>query len=264
MNRAFGGADRLFWLVPSDLRAASAEAAYVNFSRPACEALKRSPITHVVNISTLGPGWTKDAGHVTASLKIADILAATGVSYRALACATLIENIKKQASLIKNPHAFYRPLPQDQKEPACATRDVAETVVALLKDPNWSEVVEIPMLGPEDLSFREKMAVASDVLSLPIEYREMSEEDLKGMLLKQGVSEGMANAMVNTMVAKKEGMDHLAPGSDRSNNPTTFRSCARSNRHSGFSLPLMCDSWGSRFADLEPDDVETEALRTDA
>ena len=37
----------------------------------------------------------------------------------------------------------------------------------------------------------------------------------------------------------------------------------RTNRHSGFSFGLMCDLWGSRFADWGPDDVETEALRTD-
>jgi hypothetical protein len=40
--------------------------------------------------------------------------------------------------------------------------------------------------------------------------------------------------------------------------------CAtRINRHSGFNFGVMCDSWGSGFGDLEPFDVETEALRTE-
>ncbi|MCA3618079.1 MAG: hypothetical protein IOC56_02145 [Methylobacterium sp.] len=41
------------------------------------------------------------------------------------------------------------------------------------------------------------------------------------------------------------------------------RSTFRTNRHSRFSFCVRRDSWGSRFADLEPADVETEALRTD-
>ena len=223
LNRAFDGADRLFWLVPSDPRAASADAAYVDFARPACEALKQSRITHVVSISALGRGWQKDAGHVTATLKMDDMLAATGVNYRALACASLMENVKRQAALIKNQQAFYWPCPADQAEPTCATRDVAAVAVALLKDPTWDGFAEIPMLGPEDLTFREMMAIASEFLGQPVTYYEMSDEDLRGMMLKRGASEGMASAMVNMMVAKKEGLDHLVSTANRSNNPTTFR-----------------------------------------
>jgi opacity protein-like surface antigen len=42
-----------------------------------------------------------------------------------------------------------------------------------------------------------------------------------------------------------------------------FNDGARINRHSGFNFGVMCDSWGSGFGDLEPFDVETEALRTE-
>ena len=86
---AFHGADAVFWLVPADPRVQSAEAAYVDFARPGCEAFKSQSIKRVVGISALGRGWTKDAGHVTASLKMDDMIASTGASYRALACASL-------------------------------------------------------------------------------------------------------------------------------------------------------------------------------
>jgi len=48
VDRAFAGADALFWLVPADPHAKSVEAAYVDFSRPACEAIK----SHGVNESS--------------------------------------------------------------------------------------------------------------------------------------------------------------------------------------------------------------------
>jgi len=38
VDQAFAGADAVFWLVPPDPHANSAEAAYVDFTRPACDA----------------------------------------------------------------------------------------------------------------------------------------------------------------------------------------------------------------------------------
>jgi len=136
--KALEAADRVFWLVPGDPRAPSAEAAYVDFARPACEAFKTLGVKQVVGISALGRGWTKDAGHVTATLKMDDLIASTGVSYRALACASLMENVLRQTALIRDQGAFYWPTPGGLKEPACATRDVAAVAARLLLDPSWT------------------------------------------------------------------------------------------------------------------------------
>lgn len=223
--KAFEGADRVFWLVPGDPRAPSAEAAYVDFARPACEAFKTLGVKQVVGISALGRGWTKDAGHVTATLKMDDLIASTGVSYRALACASLMENVLRQIALIRDQGAFYWPTPGHLKEPACATRDVAAVAARLLLDPSWTGVDSIPMLGPEDISFDEMMAIISDVIGKPVQYRLISMDDLKAMMIKRGASEGMAQAMVNMMTAKNEGMDHLMERtpSSSSDTPTRFR-----------------------------------------
>jgi uncharacterized protein YbjT (DUF2867 family) len=86
VDLAFAGADAVFWLVPPDPHADSAEVAYVDFTRPACDAFKRYGVQRVVGISALGRG-TAAAGHaglVTASLAMDDLIASSGVSYRAL------------------------------------------------------------------------------------------------------------------------------------------------------------------------------------
>jgi len=41
VDSAFAGANSVFWLVPPDPQAESVEAAYVDFTRPACDAFKR-------------------------------------------------------------------------------------------------------------------------------------------------------------------------------------------------------------------------------
>jgi uncharacterized protein YbjT (DUF2867 family) len=70
VTRAFAGAQSVFWLVPPDPRAEGVEAAYVDFSRPACDAFKTQGIRRVVGVSALGRGAAVagHAGNVTASL----------------------------------------------------------------------------------------------------------------------------------------------------------------------------------------------------
>ena len=104
--RALDGATSVFWLPPGPPTAEGPEEAYVDFSRAFCDALPASSVTHVVGVSALGRCWDKPAGHVTASLAMDDMIGATGVAYRALTCASLMDNIARQADAIRDMGAF--------------------------------------------------------------------------------------------------------------------------------------------------------------
>ena len=52
--KAFQGADAVFWLPIGNPTAASVEAAFVDMSRPACEAIRHHGVRHVVSVSALG------------------------------------------------------------------------------------------------------------------------------------------------------------------------------------------------------------------
>jgi uncharacterized protein YbjT (DUF2867 family) len=223
VTKAFDGADSVFWLVPGDPRAESAEAAYVDFARAGCEAFKSQGVKRVVGISALGRGWPKDAGYVTATLHMDDMIASTALSYRALACASFMENFLRQTVLIKNQGVFIWPMLADLKAPTCATRDIAAVASRLLTESSWSGVNSIPILGPEDLSFNDMVRTISEVLGKPVRYQEMSMSDLKAMMIGRGASEGMAQAMVNMVVAKNEGLDNMVQRTAEANSPTSFR-----------------------------------------
>ncbi len=98
VDQAFAGADAVFWLVPPDPHADSAEAAYVDFTPPACDAFKRHGVQRVVGISALGRGTAaaRHAGLATASLAMDDLIASTGVSYRALTMPSFMDNLLRQ------------------------------------------------------------------------------------------------------------------------------------------------------------------------
>ncbi len=223
VNQAFKGADSVFWLVPPDFQAQSVQAAYVDFTRPACDAFKREGVKRVVVVSALGRGWPRNTGLVSASLAMDDLIASTGVSYRALTMPSFMDNTLRQVEAIKNQGMFFSPISGDRKMPACATRDIARVAAKLLLDPSWSGPGTVPVLGPEDLSFNDMAQIMSDVLVKQVRFQQIPFDAFKARLTASGMSEAMAQGMVDMMVAKNEGLDNAEPRTPQSTTPTSFR-----------------------------------------
>ena len=221
--RALDGATAAFWLPPGPPTADGPEAAYVEFSRAFCDALPASSVTHVVGVSALGRGWDGPSGHVTASLAMDDMIGVTGVAYRALACASLMDNVARQADAIRDMGAFFQPTPGDLRLPHVAKRDVAAVAARLLLDPSWNGVAEVPLHGPADLTFDEMAATISEVTGRMVRFQEIPMDDFAAMMTSMGASDGMAQGYAQMLTAKNEGMDTMRLPTDRSDTPTTFR-----------------------------------------
>ncbi len=228
VNRAFQGADAVFWLIPPDPHAASLDV-YVNFTRPACDAIGANGVRHVVSVSALGRGtpFAGRAGLVTASLAMDDLIAGTGVAFRALAMPSFMENLLRQAPAIKGQGAFFGPLSADRKLPTCATRDIAAAAAELLVDRSWAGRADVPVLGPEDLSCNDMAAVMSDVLGRPIRYQQLPFDAFEAQLKVSGVSDAFVRGYVEMMRAKDEGMDNAAVRTPSSSTATRFAEWCR-------------------------------------
>ena len=225
VNRAFAGADAVLWLVPPDPHAGSVEAAYVEFTRPACDAFKLHEVRRVVGISALGRGTAVAgrAGLATASLAMDDLIASTGVSYRALTMPSFMDNLLRQVESIRDRGVFFTPVSGDRKLPSCATRDIAAVAARLLLDDCWSGAGHVAVLGPEDLSFNDMAQIMSGVLGKPVRYEQIPAQALKDRLTRSGMSDAMAQGTVDMMVAKDQGLDNAEPRTPEWTTPTTFR-----------------------------------------
>jgi uncharacterized protein YbjT (DUF2867 family) len=225
VSRAFEGADSVFWVVPPNRQAESVEAAYVDFTRPACDAFKNQGVSRVVGVSALGRGTALAgaAGLVSASLAMDDLIMSTGVSYRALVLPSFMDNMLGQVEAIKSQGTFFLPVSGDRKFPTCATRDIAAVAAGLLLDHSWSGPGSVPVLGPEDLSFDDMAQIMSEALGQPVRFQPIPGEALKARLIEHGTSEAMAQGMVDMMVAKNEGLDNAEPRTPQSTTPTSFR-----------------------------------------
>jgi len=225
VNQAFMGADSVFWLVPPDPYAKSIEAAYLDFTRPACDAFRSRGVKRVVGVSALGRGLAvaRKAGLVTASLAMDDLIASTGVNFRALTMPSFMDNILRQVEPIKNLGMFFLPIAGDRKFPTCATRDIAAVAARLLLDHSWSGQDNVAVLGPEDVSFNDMAQIMSQVLGKPVCFQQIPFEAFKTRLLENGMSEAFAQAYADMMVAKNEGLDNAEPRTPQSTTPTSFR-----------------------------------------
>jgi uncharacterized protein YbjT (DUF2867 family) len=112
VDRAFEGADSVFWVVPPDFQTNNFETRYVEFVSPACEAFKSRGVKRVVAVSALGRGWPKPAGLVSASVAMDDLIASTGVAFRALTMPSFMDNFLRQVEPIKNQGMFFSRCPE--------------------------------------------------------------------------------------------------------------------------------------------------------
>lgn len=225
--RAFDGADAVFWLLPPDPRAAGVDAAFAGFTAPAAEAMRRLGVGRVVDVSALGRGTphADKAGYVTASLAMDDLIAGTGVAFRALTAAGFMDNVLRQVQPIKEQGLFFDVVSPDRPLRVVATRDIAAVAARLLLDPTWTGRAEVPLLGPEDLSYNDMAAVISEVLGTPVQYRQIPVQALEERLTGRGMSLGMVEGMVEMLEAKEKGLDDGITRTPQHalDAPTTFR-----------------------------------------
>jgi len=229
VKNAFRNADAVFWLVPPDPAAQSVEAAYVEFTRPACDAFLSEGVRHVVGVSSLGRNTplAARAGNITASLMMDDLIASTGVNYRALTCSSFMDNILRQVASIRSQGVISSPTRNDLKIATCATRDIAAAAARLLTDRSWSGTAEVPLPGPEELTFNDMAQVVSEVLGRPVRFEETALDALKSGLLRFGRSEAMAQAVVDMMTAVNQGIYSNAHRVEESEPATSFRQWCR-------------------------------------
>jgi len=228
ITKALAGADRLFWLVPPPPFSypGSAEQYYLDFARPACQAI-RGRGARVVGVSTLGHGYQGKAGMLSAALAMDELIEGTGAAYRALALPFFMENLLRQAQAIKEQGMFSMANAAGQPLPAVATRDVAAAAAALLLGASWTGQASVPVAGPDNLTPDGMAEVISQTLGRTVRYRQVTVADRQAAQLQRGVSEAMAQDMADMVEAQNNGIYDAEPRDPDSAAATSFRQWCR-------------------------------------
>ncbi|MFE6050730.1 NAD(P)H-binding protein [Kitasatospora sp. NPDC056446] len=244
VERAFAGADAVFWLVPPDASAAPDEV-YSGFTRPAARAFAAHGVGHVVGVSALGRGTPQAhrAGLVTASLAMDDLIAGSGAAYRALACPSFYENLLEEAGSIREHGVFTDTADAGRPVPLVAVADVAATAAGLLLDRSWSGVGSVPVLGPQDLSPDDRARIMAEELGRPVRYRRRSLDELRSELLGYGLDGAFVEGVVDMKRAKDRGLDGGVDRSPRAVPATGFAQwCAQTLKPAVLTAPEAVDA----------------------
>ena len=224
VTRAFEDAECVFWLVPPNLPVKDAKEYYLDFTRPACEAIKTQGVKRVVGVSSLGRKVAKNIGLVGAAYAMDELIESTGVNYRALQMPAFMDDILTfNIGSILSQGAFFGSQSGDRKTPSCATRDIAAVAARLLLDDSWSGQGSVPVLGPEDISFNDIAQILSEVLDRPVRYQQISRADHKAALMQHGMGESYAQGIVDNQAQADQGIYNADPRTPQSNTPTSFR-----------------------------------------
>jgi uncharacterized protein YbjT (DUF2867 family) len=224
IDHALAGADAVFWLAPPPWQQ-TLEQAYLDFTRPAAEAIRRHAVPRVVSITALGRGtaWQDRAGTVTASLAMDDMLMASGAAFRGVAMPSFMENTARQIGVMMDKGQFFGPIDPDKKLRVTATRDMATAAARLLSEGEWQGQEDVPVLGPDDLSFNDQATVLSAIAGRPIRYQQISYDQFKQQFLARGASESVAQGYVDMYRAKEAGIDNVAARRPENTGATSFR-----------------------------------------
>lgn len=223
VDRAFQGADALFWLCPPTPSSTPA-AATVDFARPGADAIRRHGVAHIVAVTTLGRDtpWQDQAGNATGSIRMVDLMRQTGAAVRGLALPAFMDNALRQIDVIRRGKMF-GPIDPNKKLPHTATRDIGAAATGLLIDRSWSGQEDIPVLGPEELSYTDLANIVSDVIGREVRYEHQSYESYKEAAMTRGLTDAFAQGYVDMLRAKERGMDNVASRDTAIIGPTSFR-----------------------------------------
>ncbi|MFE3786222.1 NAD(P)H-binding protein [Streptomyces goshikiensis] len=223
LDRAFEGADAVFWLVPPD-SSLPPEDAFSGFTRPAAKALATHGVGHVVGVSALGRGTplADRAGLVSASLAMDDLIAGSGVAYRALANPSFFENLLEEADSIRDKGVFTDVVDADRKAPLVAVADIAAIAAGLLLDRSWTGIDDVPVLGPQDVSPNDLARIMTEQLGRPVRYERQPFDEMYTTLVGYGLNEAFVQGIVDMKRAKDQGLDAGVSRTPNTASPTGF------------------------------------------
>lgn len=174
----FAGADRLFLLTGNvgDM---------VPLEKNAIAAAEEAGVAHVVKLSALGASDHSKSVIGLWHYNVERTLRATDLAWTILRPHVFMQNLLDQRDSIRGEGKAYSPS-GEARIPMIDTRDIAAVAAAALTEPGH-EGKRYTLTGPEALSYREAVAVLSDVLGRPLTYVPETDDDAWSRLRRRGL-----------------------------------------------------------------------------
>ncbi len=221
LTKAFTGATTVFTMVPPDLKTTNMREYQNKIGESITTAIKKSGVTHVVNLSSIGANLPSKTGPIQGlhdqELRLNKL---TNINIVHLRPAYFMENIMSTMDMIKTQNMVGTPLNGALRFPMIATKDVADVATELITKTNFTGHTVRELLGPKDVTYNEIVRVIGDTIGKKdLKYIQFPYEDARGAMVKSGISDNVASAFTEMARTMNEG--HLTPETRRTPQTTT-------------------------------------------
>ena len=225
LTHAFQGAQGVYVLVPPDISSNDVRSYQEQLSDALATAVARSKVKFVVSLSSIGADKDTGTGPVVGlhnlEQKLNRIDSANVLHLRP---GYFMENTLGQVGAIRAMGFTGGPLRPDLKIAMIATRDIGTVIAEALIQLDFKGKQTRELLGQRDITMVEVAAIIGKAIGKPdLSYKQLPDEPFIAAVMQMGMSQNMANLLVEMTGALNSGhMKPLEPRSARNTTPTSY------------------------------------------
>lgn len=222
---AFSGGEAAYVMIPPDLANPDYAAYQDQVIEAIASALEKGRPGHVVALSSFGADKPDKTGPIAGVHRMEERLKRiSGLNLLFLRAGYFMENTLAQIGAIQQMGATAGPLTPDLKIPMIATRDIGNFAADELLGLKFHGHQTQELLGQRDLSMTEVAAAIGRAIGRPeLPYRQITYDQFRGFLMQMGISQKMAEMMVEMVEAQNSGYARpLEARSQRNTTPTSY------------------------------------------
>ncbi|MCS3799001.1 NAD(P)H-binding protein [Niastella sp. OAS944] len=223
LTNAFKNADSAFVLLPDDVKAENTRAYQRQVTGKLIEAIERSGIKYIVNMSSVGSHMHEGNGIMggTAEQEVR-LNQLSDVNVLHIRSAYFMENFLRTIAVVKKMGINGTAADGDHPIPMVATKDVAKIAAGHLAKLDFKGKTVHAVMGPKNYTLREVTTIVGKAIGNPgLAYVQLPVEQAKQSFLSNGFSEDFVNNLLEMGTAIKTGFMNYQKRDESNTTPTT-------------------------------------------
>ncbi|HJX89791.1 MAG TPA: NAD(P)H-binding protein [Pyrinomonadaceae bacterium] len=225
LTKAFSGAKAVYAMVPPSMTSQNYRADQDRASNAIAEAVEKARVEYVVSLSSVGADKAQGTGPVVGlhylEQKLNRIPSLNALHLRP---GYFMENTLAQAGIIQTMGTTAGPVRADLALPMIATRDIGAAAAKALLELDFTDKQTRELLGQRDVSYDDAARIIGNAIGKPdLKYVRLPDEQVRGAFLQMGISENVADLILEMSAALNSGyMEPLEERTAENTTPTSF------------------------------------------
>ena len=225
LAKAFHEADSAYVMIPPNITSKDPLGHAKRVSDAIAAGLEKAGTRNVVALSSIGAELSSGSGPVIGLHHLEQKLhQLSGANVLCLRAGYFMENTLPQVNPIRQMGSVVGPLRSDLKVGMIATRDIGAAAADALLHPATQGKQTRELLGQRDVSYSEVASVIGKAIGKPdLKYVQVTDDQFRGALVQMGMSEAMANLLLEMTQSMNAGKMHaLESRTAQNTTPTSY------------------------------------------